>query len=151
MCNMLGGRGTSYSYPMLKDFNFELDNEIITGLQLFGKTSDLPISDRCLDLTLHILCSVSAPPCNADTGLLMLFCERSCRIHQQLKDNHICDEVGACLQELDEITVSQNFKNLAKAYFEFNCSDPATYYFMNVTDSDPYLCTDLFSPEVKGE
>ena len=137
---------------MLREFGASVDNnEVFNGTVMFGSSGDPPVSKQCLDIVLHILCASAAPPCNPESGLLMLFCKESCRFYQQLIDHGICSEIDIRIQDLKENSVTPAFRKVAEIYFNFNCYDPVTYYFMNVTNPDPSRCTKLLSPEHEGE
>ena len=131
-------------------YDLSLDNEVILGVEILARIGDPVLPDECTDFLLHRVCSQSAPPCNRETGLLMAFCEDDCRLYEQLRGRGICNEVDGRITNLRETTSSPVFDVLADAYFNFSCSDPATYYRMNPLSTDPNFCTGLFSPQVKG-
>ena len=108
------------------------------------------LPDECIDLVNHLLCTQSAPPCNSETGQLMLFCEEDCRLYEQLRERGICSEIGALLANIAEVTVSPIFDALVEFYFNLNCSDPTTYYQINLTHPDTHLCMGMFSPLIEG-
>ena len=153
LCNTLKGRGTPNGFRRVQRYGLSsnLGDIEFAGIKHFGKYGDPQLSDKCLDLVLHIFCMQAAPPCNPVTGLPMLICEDSCRIFQQIQENRICSDVDKRLRDVYDVTLQLNFKILADAYFNYNCSDPTNYYFMNVTDPDPNLCTSVCTPTIEGK
>lgn len=117
-----------------------------SGLQAFGKTENNPVAQECIDILSHLLCTQSSPPCNPDSGLLMLICEDDCRLYNRVKEQGFCSEIDERARAL-----LSHFMLAVELFKNFDCFDPTTYYHMNVTNPDPDICTGLFSPEVRGE
>lgn len=151
MCKALGGRGTPSGFPMVQRHGLtsNLSNAEFMGIQLFAKSGDPSVSDECLDFLLHWFCLQASPPCNQETGLPMLICESSCEMIKSIQEKRICSNVDEHLRALYEVTLVENFRIIADAYFSFDCSDPADYYFMNVTHPDSESCTNFFSPQME--
>ena len=147
----LQGRATCYGYEQTDLIPGDLDDQLVTGLQVIGRSGNPPLSVECLDILTHLLCTQASPPCNPDSELLMLICEDDCRLFNQVKERGFCSEIDTRLEELSVFSNDLSFKNLFSKYNNLNCSDPATYYDVNITTFDPDICTGLFSPEVKSK
>ncbi len=141
----------SHASPQLLDTRFPFDNNAVEKLKVLSMIGELPISAKCLDVLVHILCIIITPPCGPDTGLPVLICEESCRLYEQIKEAGICDAVDERSEQLAMFSNIEDFLTLVTAFKQFDCSNPATYFFINVTNPDPNLCTSLISPEFEGE
>ena len=158
MCTTAEGRGTSYGLSirtlLAGDPRLVLVNdEAINGVIFFAQMGDPPVSEECLSLALHVFCSLVVPPCNPATGLPMLYCENSCRLYNQLRENSICNELDIRLNAAAErpIFASSRLISFLMLYDSFNCSDPTSYFYMDVPNPDPELCTSMFTPDTEGK
>ncbi len=142
----------THEYPQLIKTRHPVDDNDVEGFQTFSKIWEPPIPDHCVDLFLHILCLAATPPCGPDTGLPIFICEENCRLYKQVEETGICDAIQDRFSQLTMTSDVPDLFTLSRAYMEFDCSDPATYFFRDsFTKSDPNLCIHIFSPEVEGE
>lgn len=65
--------------------------------------------------------------------------------------NDICSDVEVQFRELAQISSNRALQDNFNVYLNFDCEDPTTYFFMNVTSTDPSICTGLMPPELEGE
>lgn len=143
------GRGTNSSYPqILRVKALEINDVIIEALEIFQTFEKL--SDQCIESFIYITCIAGAPPCDSETGLPVLICEDQCDLFNKVIDSNICHELDDSIQSFLTSTLSDTLQGVVDVYYNFNCSDPATYFFANVTESDPNVCTSLYSPDIKG-
>ncbi len=80
----------------------------------------------------------------------MLICNDSCHAYDRILRAGTCDIINDRLEELAQVTQNMHFLLFVQAYKEFDCYDPTTYLFLDITDPDPTKCTHLFSPETEG-
>ena len=122
-------------------------DDIVTVIGFAGALNP-PIPDSCTDILAHLLCFISAPPCNSETNLPALICEEDCQLYRQIKEAGICDVVQ---ERIEELVLFPALETILRAFLQFDCTDPTTYFFTNVTNPDPTLCTSLFSPDSERE
>lgn len=142
-CRTLSGRGTNHSYPFDE---LGLDNPAIQAIYFVSSREDVP--EACVDTLVHLACLGAARPCSQRTNLPVFVCEDSCQLYQQLRAAGLCQEIDEQLGNLALITASDRFIQIFDAFKRFDCTDPSTYFFENITvEGDPDSCSSLFSPQ----
>ena len=69
-------------------------------------------------------------------------------LYKQIQEAGICDIVE---ERLNLVSLNDDFLKLRRVYLELDCSNPAKYFFLNVTNPDPELCTSIFSPDIESK
>lgn len=152
MCRTLNGRGTTFAYPIILRSINSVDDDSLQAISFIARSGDPPVSDECVDVLLQVICLGLAPPCNPETGLPVLICERSCRVYEQIVVPDICSVLLVRVQELVAVTPSsETFQGIINAFYNFDCKDPTTYFFMNVTQPDPTICINLLPAEKESK
>lgn len=108
-------------------------------------------SDQCIDLLIHLACLGAERPCNPENNLPILVCEESCRVYKRVQAARLCQAIDEQFQEVAMFTTSDRVMLLFSLYYDFDCTDPSTYFFENITEADPHNCTNLFSPETESK
>ena len=108
-------------------------------------------TELCIDLVTHIACLFSERPCNPQNSLPILICEESCRIYQQITAAGLCQDLIDHFSEIVTSTDNNMFQAIYSVYLNFDCTDPSTYFFENITEADPNNCTNLFSLEAESK
>ena len=101
----------------------------------------------CVNLIMHMLCLIGAPTCNQDTCLPMLICKDSCDMFKRIRESKFCEAADNHFRKMQTSNVI--FKDIflfIDIYFNFDCEDPSTYFFTNISNPDPKACTKLLSP-----
>ncbi len=140
----------THAFPTLLDTQFPLDDNVLDILKILSMTGNSLLPEQCLDILLHLLCIVITPPCGSDTGLPVLICEGNCKLYNQIREAGICDAIENFLAQVTMLSDSQDLSTLSRAFTEFDCSNPATYFFTTITDQDSTLCIKIFSPDTEG-
>lgn len=129
---------------------FPIKDELIDGAILFANRIQPPLPQVCLDILHYIFCIIAAPPCNPGSGLPIIICKENCKLSQQIQKSDLCVDITTQLRALATVTTNNDFIVISNAYFNFDCKVPETYFFKNITSSDPDICTNLFPPETSG-
>ena len=141
----------SHTYGQTLDTQHPIDNNDVEGLIVLTSSLDPLVPANCINILLHLICIAALPPCGPETGLPVLICEENCLLYQQIQEAGLCDAVEERFEVLKVVASSQDFEVITRAFLEFNCSDPATFLFMNVTNADSNMCTSIFSPDAESE
>lgn len=144
ICRDLERRGTKFSYEIHN--GRRAGNSLLEAIM--SSAESLQLSKQCTDFLIRITCLGLEHPCNPDTNLPVLICEENCRIYQQIQAAEICRTIDDQLQRLSAVDPNEILIN---GYFNFDCTDPYTYFLTNITEADPDNCTYLFSTEAEGE
>jgi len=104
----------SYNYYAPNEIRISAvsEEEINRGLMSF--------TGRCEMLLRIVLCFYLFPPCDAIDSELIPFCITRCP--------ELNNALVICFQRLNFLGAAQNFRTLAEAFSDFNCSDPESYY-----------------------
>ena len=108
-------------------------------------------TEQCIDLSIHIACLFSERPCNPQNNLPILVCEESCRIYQRITAAGLCQDLIDHFSEIVTSTDNNMFQAIYSLVLNFDCTDPSTYFFENITEADPNNCTNLFSLESESK
>lgn len=151
MCKTLAGRSTTYALPIILKSIDSVDNIALQTISLIATSVPPPIVNECLDIILQIICLFLAPPCNPETGLPVLICERNCKVFDDVVLPDFCSSIRVRVQALSATSSNPLFQDVVNAFSMFECTDPATYFSMNVTNPDSSNCTRLFSKALEGD
>ena len=78
----------------------------------------------------------------------MLICKESCDIFKRMKASNFCEAAEDHLRRIlrSDQQIFSDIMLLINIYFKFDCEDPSTYFFTNISNPDPKACTKLLSP-----
>ena len=146
-CEKYEGRCTNSAFFQILRTERLLKSQTITSVKALADTLTQRMMPVCVDLVMHMLCLVGAPTCNQDTCLPMLICKESCDMLKRIRESKFCEVADNHFRRIQTSNVIfEDIFLLIDIYFNFDCEDPSTYFFTNISNPDTKACTKLLSP-----